>query len=46
MFKIEFPAPVGCLQYFEETGGEIRSFNYRTEVDGTGTNQVFFKKNL
>ena len=33
-------APVGCLQYFEATSGEISSFNYNPTVDGINTNQL------
>ncbi len=33
-------APVGCLQYFEDTAGTISSFNYNSNVDGTNTNQI------
>ncbi len=31
---------MGCLQYYDATSGEIRSFNYKSDVDGTATNQL------
>ncbi len=28
-----FPAPVGCLQYFTAETGDLRSFNFRPDVN-------------